>query len=86
MLYYFGVEFRGINNERRRFYMIYGILGNRANFKENPSTGKQLQKFCKHKQASTRLNFASKSSKGQILQAVENLCDHSIPLHKNPSI
>ena len=32
----------------------------------------QLQKFCEHEQASTRLNFASKSSKGQILRALEN--------------
>ena len=40
----------------------------------------QLQKFCEHEQASTRLSFASKSSKGQILRAVENFYDHSIPL------
>ena len=33
---------------------------------------KPLQKFGEHKQASTRLNFASKSSKGKILQAVKN--------------
>ena len=32
----------------------------------------QLQKFCEHEQASTRLNFASKSSKGQILLALED--------------
>ena len=36
--------------------------------------------FCEHEQASTRLNFASKSSKGQILRAIENFYDHSIPL------
>ena len=30
----------------------------------------QLQKFCEHEQVSTRLNFASKSSKGQILRAL----------------
>ena len=32
----------------------------------------QLQKFGEHEQASTRLNFASKSSKGKILRAVKN--------------
>ena len=32
----------------------------------------QLQKFGKHEQGSTRLNFASKSSKGKILRAVKN--------------
>ena len=31
-----------------------------------------MQKFGEHEQASTRLNFASKSSKGKILQAVKN--------------
>ena len=43
-------------------------------------TCEPLQKFWEHEQASTRLNFASKSSKGQILRAVENFYDHSIPL------
>ena len=32
----------------------------------------QLQKFGEHEQASTRLNFASKSSKGKILRVVKN--------------
>ena len=32
----------------------------------------QLQKFGENEQASTRLNFASKSSKGKILRAVKN--------------
>ena len=32
----------------------------------------QLQKFGEHEQASTRLNFASNSSKGKILRAVKN--------------
>ena len=32
----------------------------------------RLQKFGEHEQASTRLNFASKSSKGKILRAVKN--------------
>ena len=32
----------------------------------------QLQKFGEHEQASTRLNFASKSSKCKILRAVKN--------------
>ena len=31
-----------------------------------------MQKFGEHEQASTHLNFASKSSKGKILQAVKN--------------
>ena len=38
------------------------------------------QKFGEHEQASTRLNFANKSSKGKILRAVKNLMDHSSPL------
>ena len=38
--------------------------------KRRPS--EQLQKFGEHQQASTRLNFASKSSKGKILRAVKN--------------
>ena len=33
----------------------------------------QLQKFGEHLQTSTRLNFASKSSKGKIFRAVKNL-------------
>ena len=36
-----------------------------------------------NKQASTHLNFASKSSKGKILRAVKNLMDHSSPLLLN---
>ena len=40
----------------------------------------QLQKFGEHEQASTRLNFGSKSSKGKILRAVKNLMDYSSPL------
>ena len=43
-----------------------GILRNRANFNENLSM-RAIVKFCEHEQASTCLNFASKSSKGQIL-------------------
>ena len=58
-----------------------GILSmNRANFNENPSMRAIAKIFCEHEQASTRLNFASKSSKGQILRADENFYDHSIPL------
>ena len=33
---------------------------------------RETQKFGEHEQASTRLNFASKSSKGKILRAVKN--------------
>ena len=36
------------------------------------------QKFGEHEQVSTRLNFASRSSKGKILRTV--LMDHSSPL------
>ena len=32
----------------------------------------QLQKFCEHEQATTRLIFASNSSKGQIMRALLN--------------
>ena len=60
--------------------MIYGSLRNQTNL-TRIRTREQLQKFCEHEQASTRLNFASKSSKGQILRAVENCNDHSVPLH-----
>ena len=38
------------------------------------------QKFGEHEQASTRLDFASISSKGKILRAVKNWMDHSSPL------
>ena len=45
----------------------------------------QLQKFGEHEQASTRLNFASKSSKGKILEQLKILMDHS-PLLNQPWI
>ena len=35
----------------------------------------QLQKFGEHEQASTRLNFASKSNKGKVLRAVHPYID-----------
>ena len=38
------------------------------------------EKFGEHEQANTRINFASKSSKGKILRAVKILTDHSSPL------
>ena len=57
--------------------MIYGILRHRANLTRTRAR-EQLQKFCEHEEESTRLNFASKSSKCQILRAVENCNDHSI--------
>ena len=44
-------------------------------FASMPSTAiflRATQKFGKHEQASTSLNFASKSSKGKILRAVKN--------------
>ena len=40
----------------------------------------QSQKFCEHEQASTRLSFARKSSKGKILRAIEKFYGHSIPV------
>ena len=49
------------------FAMNYGILRNRANFNEKPN-----MRVCEHERASTRLNFATKSSKGQILREVQN--------------
>lgn len=49
---------------------IYKISSNQANFNENPSMQAELWKFCK--QVSTSLIFGSKSSKGQILQVLEN--------------
>ena len=36
------------------------------------SACEQLQKICEHEQASTRVIFASNSSKGQILRALIN--------------
>ena len=39
-----------------------------------------LQNFCEHEQATTHLIFASNSSKGQILRALSNRRDYSIPL------
>ena len=46
----------------------------------------QLQKFGEHEQASTRLNFASKSSKGKILWAVKNFNGPFITPHFNLSL
>ena len=43
----------------------------------------QLQKFGEHEQASNRLNFASKSSKGNILPAVKNFNGPFITLDLN---
>ena len=39
----------------------------------------QSQKFFEHEQASTRLSFGRKSSKGKILRAIEKFYGHSIP-------
>ena len=55
--------------KRSRFYMIYAILEIEQILMRIRAC-EQLQKVCEHEQASTRLNFASKSSKGQILRAV----------------
>ena len=46
----------------------------------------QLQKFGEHEQASTRLNFASKSSKGKILRAVKNFNGPFITANTLPSL
>ena len=42
------------------------------------------QKFGEHEQASTRLNFATKSSKGKILRAVKNFNGPFITPYKRP--
>ena len=65
--------------------MIYESLRNRENFNENPSM-RAIAKICEHEQPSTRLNFASKSSKSQILRAVEKFYDHPILLLERLSI
>ena len=47
----------------------------------------QLQKFGEHEQASTRLNFGSKSSKGKILRAVKNFNGPFItPVPRSPFV
>ena len=48
------------------------FLRARAKKKGSLRACEQLQKFGEHEQASTRLNFASKSRKGKILRAVKN--------------
>ena len=49
------------------------FLRARAEIKICFASLRATQKFGEHEQASTRLNFASKSSKGKILRAVKNL-------------
>ena len=46
----------------------------------------EMQKFGEHEQASTRLNFASKSSKGKILRAVKNFNGPFITPHVQSSL
>ena len=48
------------------------FLRTRAQIKSCFASLRATQKFREHEQASTRLNFASKSSKGKILRAVKN--------------
>ena len=47
------------------------FLRARAEIKNCFASLRATQKFGEHEQASTRLNFASKSSKGKILRAVK---------------
>ena len=48
------------------------FLGARTEIKNCFASLRATQKFGEHEQASTLLNFASKSSKGKILRAVKN--------------
>ena len=58
--------------------MVFASMRITANFLRARAEIKKIaslratQKFGEHEQASTRLNFASKSSKGKILRAVKN--------------
>ena len=52
--------------------VLYGCSSCDLCFLIRTNTCEQLQEFWEHEQASTRLNFASKSSKGKILRAVKN--------------
>ena len=79
------LEVAGINNTCVFSANVAGFTWSVRNFKKSSkvnenSSMRAIAKFCEHEQASTRLNFASKSSKGKILRAVEKLYDHSIPL------
>ena len=58
-------------------YTITFTLIQRRIYKISSNTDKKTslratEKFWEHEQASTRLNFASKSSEGKIMQAVKN--------------
>ena len=58
--------------------MVFASMRSTVIFLRAPAEIKKIaslratQKFGEHEQASTRLNFASKSSKGKILRAVKN--------------
>ena len=45
-----------------------------------------LQRFCEYEHVSTRLNFVSKSSRGQILRAFEILMNIRYPLNSYGSM
>ena len=62
---------------KRPLIISYTSIHNNQDYEVRATTTRkraceQLQKFGDHEQASTRLNFASKSSKGKILRAVKN--------------
>ena len=68
--------------------MVFGIIREHAEHCDlfaSSSRNKKFacsratKKFGEHEQASTRLNFASKSSKGKILEQLKILMDHSSP-------
>ena len=71
-----GVNCRGNELSLRTFASMPStaiFLRARAEIKKNCFASlRATQKFGEHEQASTRLNFASKSSKGKILRAVKN--------------
>ena len=71
---------RGFNRSDERSLRAFASMPSTAIFFASTSRNKKncfaslraTQKFGEHEQASTRLNFASKSSKGKILRAVKN--------------
>ena len=52
--------------------MVFASIREHAEHCDFFANTSRNKKFGEHEQASTRLNFASKSSKGKILRAVKN--------------
>ena len=52
--------------------MVFASIREHAEHCDFFASTSRNKKFGEHEQASTRLNFASKSSKGKILRAVKN--------------